>query len=109
MSSSEPQTKNEAVSQVHTALDTVESAFKNAFGGLSAKVKTLLGHLHNQADGVATAVEGDLGQDVGEVKQDMSKAYDAVPVDGATGQGATGGGSNPNAAPITVDNPTGKP
>lgn len=103
MTSSEPATKDAAVTEVHSALDAVENAFKHAYGTLSDKVQTLLAHLHKQADGVSTEVEGDLGQDVTEVKQDAASVIDA-----ATGQTVTGGGSNPNAAPVTVENPTGQ-
>lgn len=103
MTNSEPTTKDAAVTEVHNALDTVETAFKNAFGALSDKVQTLLAHLHKQADGVVTDVQADLGQDVTEVKQDAASVIDAT-----TGQGVTGGGSNPNAAPVTVENPAGQ-
>lgn len=78
MSTPTPVTKDAAVTEVHSALDTVETAFKTAFGALSEKVETLLAHLHSQADGVATNVEGDLGQDGTEVEQDAASVADAA-------------------------------
>lgn len=95
-----PETKDAAVEQVHSALDSVEQAFRDAFGTLSDKVKTLLGHLHKQAEGVDATIEDDLKADVAEAESDVKTIT-------VTGQSATGGGVNPNAVHPTT--PTANP
>lgn len=93
-----PATKDAAVEQVHSALDTVEEAFRTAFGALDAKVKTLLSHLHQQAEGVDATVEED-------VKTDVTEAEGDVKTITVSGQSALGGGVNPNAVHPTTPAP----
>jgi uncharacterized protein YjbJ (UPF0337 family) len=93
-----PVTTEAAAADVHSALDGVEEKFKNLYGKVSAEVKKLLGHLHSQADGLATDAEAD-------VKEDMAEAKDDVQTVTVTGQSALGGGVNPNAVTPTTPAP----
>lgn len=97
-STTEPTTKLEATEDVHTALDSVEEAFKSLYGKVSTEVKKLLGHLHNQADGLVKEGESDLDEDQTEAKEDVQTVT-------VTGQSALGGGVNPNAVTPTTPVP----